>query len=237
MGRPRRTQVGGLVYHALNRANGRAQIFENAGDYAAFLRVLRDAQVEHPMRLLFYCVMSNHWHLVLWPERDRSLSPFVGWLTLTHTQRRHAYRGTVGSGHLYQGRFKSFAVEADEHLLTVGRYVERNALRVDLVKRAEDWRWGSFWQRLHNDDEDRPLLSAGPVALPANWTEWVNTPQTNAEEAAIRRCGRRGQPFGTAEWVEKTVKSFGLQSTQRPPGRPLRPSQPGQLLLFEGNGS
>ncbi len=87
MGRPRRTQVGGLVYHVLNRANGRAQIFAAAADYAAFLQVLRDAQVEHPMRLLSYVVMPNHWHLVVWPERDGSLSRFVGWLTLTHTQR------------------------------------------------------------------------------------------------------------------------------------------------------
>ena len=237
MGRPRRTQLGGLVYHVLNRANGRAQIFSEAGDYAAFLRALRDAQVEHPMRLLFYCVMPTHWHLVLWPERDRSLSPFVGWLTLTHTQRQHAYRHSTGSGHLYQGRFKSFAVESDEHLLTVGRYVERNALRVDLVGRAEDWHWGSLWQRLHDDVEDRPKLTAGPVPLPAHWTEWVNAPQTTAEEAAMRRSGRRGQPFGTAAWVEKTVKSFGLQSTHRRPGRSPRASHPGQLLLFEGNGS
>jgi putative transposase len=73
------------------------------------------------MRLLSYCVLPNHWHLLLWPEQDKSLSPFVGWLTLTHTQRRHAYQGSAGSGHLYQSRFKSFAVETDEHLLTIGR--------------------------------------------------------------------------------------------------------------------
>jgi putative transposase len=121
MGRPRRTQVGGLVYHVLNRSNGRCQIFANAGDYAAFLRALADAQAEHSMRLLSYCVLPNHWHLLLWPEQDRSLSPVVGWLTLTHTQRRHAYRSSAGSGHLYQSRFKSFAVETDEHLMSVGR--------------------------------------------------------------------------------------------------------------------
>src|SRR5262249_15619736 len=133
MGRPQRTQAGGLVYHVLNRANRRAQMFNHDGDYAAFLRTLADAQAEHPMRLLAYCVMPNHWHLVLWPEQDRRLSPFVGWLTLTHTQRWHAYRRSAGSGHLYQGRFKSFAVEADDHLLALCRYVERNALRAGLV--------------------------------------------------------------------------------------------------------
>jgi putative transposase len=237
MGRPHRTQAGGLVYHVLNRGNARTELFADAGDYTAFLRVLRDAQAEFPVRLLFYCVMPNHWHLVLWPERDRELSRFVGWLTLTHTQRRHAYRGSTGSGHVYQGRFKSFAIEVDEHLLTVGRYVERNGLRAGLVPRAEEWRWGSLWQRLRGAVEDRPRLAASPVPLPANWPEWVNSPQTAAEESAIRRCGRRGQPFGASAWVEKAVKSFGLESTQRRPGRPTRPSAPGQLLLFEDNGS
>jgi putative transposase len=237
MGRPRRTQVGGLVYHVLNRANRRSQIFAESGDYAAFLRVLADAQAEHPMRVLAYCVLPNHWHLVLWPECDGSLSRFVGWLTLTHTQRWHAYRGSAGSGHLYQGRFKSFAVESDEHLLTVCRYVERNGLRAGLVNRAEAWQWGSLWQRLGGKVDKGPELSDGPLPLPATWTELVNAPQTIAEESAIRRCARRGRPFGSTLWVKNTVKSFGLQSTERRPGRPRKPAQAGQLLLFEENGS
>lgn len=237
MGRPRRTQSAGFVYHVLNRANSRSRIFDDDGDYLAFLRVLAEAQVEHPMRLLFYCIMPNHWHLVLWPERDAVLSAFVGWLTLTHTQRRHAYRRSVGSGHLYQGRFKSFAVEADDHLLSLGRYVERNALRASLVERAEQWRWSSLWQRIHEPTNGRPELTDGPVALPADWLDLVNTPQTEAEEEALRRCARRGEPFGSAAWVERTVASCGLQSTRRRPGRPRRPIQAGQSLLFEENGS
>jgi putative transposase len=233
MGRSLRTQAGGLVYHALNRANRRAPLFTDAGDYAAFLRALADAQAEHPLRLLAYCIMPNHWHLVLWPERDRSLSPFVGWLTLTHTQRWHALRGTAGSGHLYQGRFKSFPVEADEHVLTLCRYVERNALRAGLVALAEDWPWGSLWQRHAGPVADRPALAAGPVPLPVGWAEWVNAPQTAAEEAALRRCGRRGQPFGSTTWVAGAVQSLGLHSTLRRPGRPRKRRATGQPSLFD----
>lgn len=130
MGRPLRAAPGGLVYHVLNRANGRQALFDDDGDYAAFERVLSEAQKRIAMRLLAYCVMPNHWHLVLWPHRDGDLSRFISWLTLTHTQRWHAYRQTVGTGHLYQGRFKSFVVQTDEHLMTVCRYyVERNAGR------------------------------------------------------------------------------------------------------------
>src|SRR5215471_15712591 len=110
MGRPCRTQAAGIVYHVLNRANGRAALFPDAADYAAFVGLLAEAQAEQPMRLLFYCLMPNHWHLVPWPEEERCLSAFVASLTLTHTQRWHAARGTTGSGHLYQGRFKSFPI-------------------------------------------------------------------------------------------------------------------------------
>src|SRR2546423_15295545 len=104
--------------------------------------------------------MPNHWHLVLKPERDRELSRFVGRLTLTHTQRWHAYRGTAGSGHLYQGRFKAFPVEADDHFLTLCRYVERNAFRAGLVGPAAQWPWGSPGQRRAVAAEGRPVLAA-----------------------------------------------------------------------------
>jgi len=237
MGRPHRTQAGGFVYHVLNRANQRAHIFDNAGDYAAFFRALVDAQNQHPMRLVAYCVLPNHWHLVLWPEHDRSLSAFVGWLTLTHTQRWHAFGRSAGSGHLYQGRFQSFAVEADEHFLAVCRYVERNALRAGLVSRAEDWPWSSLWQRCRGQVENRPLLSAGPIPFPEDWPKWVNEPQNICEEEAIRRCGRRGQPLGREAWSGQVVKTFGLESTLRPPGRPRKPSPAEPFPLFEENGS
>jgi putative transposase len=97
------------------------------------------------MRLLSYCLMPNHWHLVLWPRADGELSDFGHWLTLTHTQRWHAHYHNVGTGHLYQGRFKSFPVARDEHFLQLCRYVERNPLRAGLVRRAEAWQWGSLW--------------------------------------------------------------------------------------------
>ena len=121
MGRPRRAAEGGVVYHVLNRANARMTIFETDGDYEAFERIIEEAVERFDMRLLAYQVMPNHWHQVVWPREDGDLSRYVGWLTLTHTQRWHAHRHSAGSGHLYQGRFKSFPVEGDGHFLTVGR--------------------------------------------------------------------------------------------------------------------
>ena len=143
MGRPLRAAPGGTVYHVLNRANARMTLFEDDGDYLAFQRVLAQACDRVGMRLLAYCVMPNHWHLVVWPRGDGDLSRFMNWLTLTHTQRWHRHRNSVGNGHVYQGRFKSFPIETSEYLLTVCRYVERNPVRAGLVTRAEQWPWSS----------------------------------------------------------------------------------------------
>jgi putative transposase len=200
------------------------QLFAQDGDYRAFERVLMEAGERVEMRLLAYCVMPNHWHLVVWPRADGELSAFLRWLTMTHTQRWHASHHTVGSGHLYQGRFKSFPVQTDEHFLTVCRYVERNALRAQLVPRAGDWRWSSLWRRTHGGENAPALLSEWPVPRPWHWLEWVNEPQTQAEVDALRRCVRRGQPFGSETWVRSAAKRLGLESTLQPRGRPKKQS-------------
>jgi putative transposase len=150
MPRRKRFSTGGYVFHVLNRAAHRQSIFQTDGDYDAFLNVLEEARQRVPMRLLSYCVMPNHWHLVLWPEGDEHLSDYMHWLSTTHSQRWHAFHKTVGNGPLYQGRFKSFPIEQDDHFYRVCRYAERNALRANLVTRAEHWKWSSLWQ-LVND--------------------------------------------------------------------------------------
>src|SRR5919108_1505577 len=106
MGRSWRASEGGYVYHVLNRAVARLPLFQKDGDYEAFERVLAEALDKHPTRLLAYCLMPNHWHLVLWPRRDGELTAFVRWLTHAHTMRWHAHYHTSGTGHLYQVRFK-----------------------------------------------------------------------------------------------------------------------------------
>ena len=212
------------MYHVLNRANGRLTLFRKEGDYRAFERVLTEARAYEPIRVLAYCVMPNHWHMVLWPEQDGQLSRFLYWLTLTHTQRWHAHRHTTGTGHLYQGRFKSFPVQSDEHLLTVCRYVERNALRSGLAERAEAWRWCSLWRRHFGDEEAQGLLSDWPVAYPKRWIEEVNRPQTEAELEALRQCVQRGRPFGEDDWVRQTAAQLHLETTLRPRGRPKKQS-------------
>jgi len=222
MGRPHRAAEGGYVYHVLNRANARMTIFDKDGDYAAFEQVLVEAVERTETRLLAYCLMPNHWHLVVWPRKNGELSRFVGWLTLTHTQRWHAHRHSTGSGHVYQGRFKSFPVEEDEHFYTVARYVERNALRARLVRRAEQWPWGSLARWLRGSKEDRALLATWPLPRKAGWVDHVHEPLTPAELAAVRRSVNRGCPFGSDAWSDRAVRRLGLESTLRPQGRPKK---------------
>ena len=135
------------IYHVLNRGNGRMQLFHKPADFDAFIKVLSEGLARYPVDLLTYCLMSNHWHLVLRPREAPALGRFMGWLGVTHVRRHHAHYGSRGGGHLYQGRFKSFPVQDDGHFLTVCRYVEANALRAAMVERAEDWPYGGLSAR------------------------------------------------------------------------------------------
>jgi putative transposase len=193
-------------------------LFSKPGDYAAFEKILRQAWERLAMRLLSYVVMPNHWHLVVWPLQDGALSTYVQWLTVTHVRRWHAHYHSAGTGPIYQGRFKSFPVQEDDHFLTVCRYVERNPLRANLVQRAENWRWSSLWHRVHATRV--PWLSEWPIALPASWTEYVHRAQTESELSALRRSVVRGAPYGAEVWQEQTAGALGLQSSLRPQGRP-----------------
>jgi putative transposase len=224
MGRPKRAAIGGLIYHVLNRANARLPIFEKDEDYEAFERILEQAVERTEARLLSYCLMPNHWHLVVCPPRDGDLSKFTGWLTLTHTQRWHAHRNSVGEGHVYQGRFKSFPIQDDQHFITVCRYVERNALRAKLVTKAENWRWSSLWRWSKGSAKHKEILSTWPVRRVANWVNFVNEPQSDSELKAIRQSVKRGCPLGNESWSRKIVKQLGLESTLRPQGRPKKDS-------------
>ncbi len=168
--------------------------------------------------------MPNHWHMVVWPRDglDHEVSDFLRWLTVTHAQRRHAHYHSSGSGHLYQGRYKSFPVESDEHLHMVLRYVERNPLRANLVERAQDWRWSSLGRCTQEDDKVRQLLARWPIPRPKTWTSRVNRAEGKMELEAVRRSVQRGQPYGNELWSERIVHTLGLKSTVRPRGRPRK---------------
>jgi putative transposase len=223
MPRTARASVGGYCYHVLNRGNARGQVFHADADYRAFLQTVADTRAFVPMRVLAYCLMPNHFHLVLWPHADGDLSRFLHRLSTAHVRRYHCrYRGT---GHVWQGRFKAFPIQEDEHLLIVLRYVERNPVRAGLVAWAEDWFWSSAAA------EAVVRVDAGPVARLAEWLDWVNRPNTEAEAERLRECTARGRPFGSDGWAAATAVRLGLGASLRPRGRPPRSTADGPTLF------
>ncbi|WP_425616621.1 transposase [Anatilimnocola sp. NA78] len=220
MPRHQRFSSAGYVFHVVNRGAGRQSLFDDEADYDQFVALLEQARQRVAMQMLAYCLMPNHFHLLLWPTTDDSLSDYLHWLTTTHSQRRHAKLKTTGTGPIYQGRFKSFPVQDDDHFLTVARYVERNALRANLVQRAEHWKWSSLWQ-VHHQRSDIPL-AVWPVARGSEWLKFVNEPQTDSELSTIRHSVRTGRPYGTSEWCRTTAQTLGLESTLRTRGNPGR---------------
>ncbi len=220
MGRPKRADAAGGFYHMLNRGNLKAQIFFKDEDYAAFESLLCEAIERFDIKLLSFCIMPNHWHLVVSPNIDGEMGRFAQWVSLTHTQRYHAHYDLVGVGHLYQGRFKSFPVQSDEHFLTINRYVERNAYKAKLCGSPEAWRWGSLYHWNEKSPLSRDLLSAWPIPRHPDWIEWVKTDFSQAESKRIQWSVSRGVPFGDDRWVETVARKYDLESTMRPRGRP-----------------
>jgi putative transposase len=229
MPRTARASQGGYCYHVLNRGNGRRTVFHKDGDFAAFLKLLRQADERTPMRLLAYCLMPNHFHLALWPRQDGDLSDYMMWLMTAHVRRYHQHYHS--SGHVWQGRFRAFPIQEDDHLLTVLRYIERNPVRADLVRRAQDWPWSSAAPPRAGS----PAVDPGPVVRPAGWLRHVNEPHTEAELQRLRESVRRGRPFGDAVWMEETARRRGLEAGLRPRGRPKKlPTT--QASLFDSDG-
>jgi putative transposase len=199
-------------------------VFGHEQDYRAFESLLGEAIDKTGLRLLAYCIMPNHWHLVVWPENSQQLSGFMHWLTLTHTQRWHAAHGTGGTGSLYQGRYKSFPIQDGFHFFTVCRYVERNAVRAKLVRKAEDWLWSSLGRRCRNCKDH--WLSDWPISRPANWLDVVNRTESETDLAGVREAVKRGSPFGDQAWTYSTAKQLGLESTLQARGRPKKTPDP-----------
>jgi putative transposase len=200
------------------------RLFHKDGDYAAFERVLSEAIHRYPVDLLTYCLMDNHWHLVVKPRTDEALGKMMGWIGVTHVRRHHEHYHTRGGGHLYQGRFKSFPVQTDRYFLTLCRYVEANAVRAGIVRDALNWPWGGAAMRQHPE----PLLplTQWPVDRPRNWHALLNDPIDTGQIEQMRTSITRGRPLGDEPWVKKTASRLGLEFTLRNPGRPSKVKKP-----------
>lgn len=210
-----RGQIAGHAYHVLNRGNARATVFHKDGDYLAFLDLLATAKTKVAIKVFGFCLMPNHFHLVVQPARADALSPFMQWWLTSHVRRYH--RHYRSSGHVWQGRFKSFPIQQDGHLLTVLRYVLRNPLRAGLVKRAQEWPWSSL--------RHPGLVDPWPVPAPSDLERWIEEPLNDSELTVLRTCVNRQAPFDSPEWRAQIATTCGLSPALRPRGRPRKVSE------------
>jgi putative transposase len=199
----------------MNRGNRRAEVFHKPADYDAFVQSIAAARRVLDVDLFAYCLMPNHLHLVWRPHEDGDLGRWMPRLLTTHAKRSHRHYGTTG--HVWQGRFKAFPIQDNDHLVTVIRYVERNPSRAELVARAEHWKWSSLPGRLAGDSS---LWLAAPAPIDPVWLARVNTPLSVSELAKIQESVTQERPFGSEEWTQSTAKKLGLSFTLRDRGRP-----------------
>ncbi len=222
MPRTLRITVGGEIYHVINRANGRLQIFNTKEDYQLFEKLLLDTKELMDMRILAYVIMPNHFHRILFPRSDGDLTTFMQRLTNSHTRKVHSITKTNGSGHLYQGRYKSFLVESNKYLVILIKYVECNPVRAKLSLLCEDWQWGSAYRKLRGTTKEKTLLDEPPTELPSRYSEWINTVEDEKVVQLIRVCVVKGSPYGGESWKEKMIATHKLESTLKSPGRPRK---------------
>jgi putative transposase len=222
MPRAQRVDIADYHYHVINRASARLTLFESKGDYGVFESALVEAVEKYNMGLIAYCCMPNHFHLILKPKSDGDLSKFMYWFSMTLTLRWHAIKKTIGSGHIFQGRYKSFLIQDDEHLLTVIRYVERNPLRAKLVSDVVQWKYSSLYRRIYGSEKQKKLLITDDILFPKEYLQFVQIPLTPAELESARNSVNKGVPYGKEEWRDAMVDRFKLQATVREKGRPKK---------------
>ena len=195
------------------------RIFRKPADYLEFMRLMEEARQRTGMRILAFCLMPNHWHMVLWPRKAKDLSAFIGWLSTKHVRRWREHPHNVGKGHLYQGRFKSFPAQSGKGLYALLRYVEGNALRAQLTDQAQAWPYSSLYTG-EDHKEDGVERTRWPIPRPRDWLARVNKPIETTELGRLRVHVRRDRPYGDAAWTADAVKRMGLDWTVRDRGRP-----------------
>lgn len=214
MPRIARALTDNACYHLINRGNGRQQVFHKDGDYRAFIDLMQTTREKFAVRLHAWCLMPNHFHLLVQPEQADQLNKMMQWLMTSHVRRYHQHYGT--SGHVWQGRYKSFIVQDNDHLLTVARYIEANPVRAGLSESAAQWLWSSHAVR--GTESDGVHLDIFPIPLPENWSSYVDTPITDAEIEKLRNSVNRQTPFGKDDWRDDLCGKMGLESTVRSRG-------------------
>ena len=203
------------IYHIINRGNRREAVFHDKDDYDKFLNLLLVAKENYTFKIYAYCLMPNHYHLAIYTPIAESLSKAMQWIGTSYV--RYYNKKYQISGHLWQGRYKSFIVQEENYLLALIKYVEANPLRARIVKDATHYKYSSAYNRV-NDIED--ITDTPPIVLPKNWQDYINEKNEKIALDTIRNCVNRQAPLGDTDWQQQVAHEYGLESTLNPRGRP-----------------
>jgi len=239
---PRRPRVilPGVAHHITQRGNDRQPVFHSSDDRRFYLEVLARHAAHYGARILGYCLMTNHVHLIAVPEREGSLSRTLG---CTHSEYALALNHIHGrSGHVWQNRFFSCPL-GESHLLSALRYVELNPVRAELASEPAAWPWSSA--RAHTlDHAVDSVLDCRWVEYFGRWDygEWreiLSAGISCGESDSIRRAAHTGEPLGSREFVAALERHAGRRlrvlARGRPQKKPEAVEEPGrQGSLFAG---
>ncbi len=182
----------GPTYHVVNRAVFGQLLYQDFGEYLAYVRLMAWGLKHSPIELFAFCLMPNHLHLLLRTPGESDMSDFMHRLTMTHALRLRGWRGTRGRGAVYQSRFRASLVATDSYFYRALRYVERNPVRAKFVDRVEDWMWSSaspvgMLQGIR--------LAPWPLPRPRDWKSFVNDVEPQQQLDFMRLRVQRREPF------------------------------------------
>lgn len=206
------------IYHIINRGNRREAVFHDNYDYEKFLKLLIESKEKYAVKIYAYCLMPNHFHLVIYTKYADSLSQAMHWISSSYV-RYYNKRYNI-SGHLWQGRYKSFIVQEDSYLLVLLKYVEANPKRARIVKDCIDYKYSSANNRIKNNEN--LITDEVPILLPDDWYTYINSDEKITDIESIRNCINRQAPLGDKNWKYMVSKKYNLESTINPRGRPKK---------------
>lgn len=208
-----RADHDGPTYHVVNRAVFGQLLYQDFGEYLAYIRLLTWALTSSPVELFAFCLMPNHLHLLLRTPEESDMSQFMHRLTMTHALRLRGWRGSRGRGAVYQSRYKASLVANDSYFYRAVRYVERNPVRAKFVERVEDWMWSSASPVA---ELQGIRLAAWPLPRPVDWQSYVNEVEPQQQLDFMRLRVQRREPFADPVAEEQAV----VQAAGKPDAAP-----------------
>ena len=227
MPRLARNVFAGIPHHITQRGNRREDVFFSDSDRKIYLTWLKEYSRKHGLEILAYCLMTNHVHLVVVPETEKTLQEVLKPLHMRYAQRINREKGW--KGHLWQGRFFSSPLD-DAYLWAAIRYVERNPVRANMLRKAEQYSWSSA--AAHCGIKADGVLTKSKTwgkkfKQIADWSAWLAEEEEQDKLSLLRRNIEKGLPTGSERFIKKLEAVSGKELRFRPQGRPKKVTEKG----------